>query len=406
MLSKKQINKKFTELSNFSKNFLKMKNKILIKRKRETDIFDGFLFKFLYSQKTKTHDDITKQLNSFKKKNIHRSSYEERLKLIDDKFLLEYYKYLNDKIDELFYKDTNTCFIPIIAYDGSKGTAYATTKNTPIKKNKKNSTITFLNMGFFNVSYNDPSFLKLLEHKNERKGSIDIIKTMNNGKQSIYVSDRGFYGLEHFNSIAKTNNFFVCRTRNNCLLINKNKIDYNVNINTEYLKKIRIINYTINNNKYYLATNLSESLYQTQDIIDMYSKRWSVEEYFKYIKNNMKMDQIKDKNWDSIKSSIYMNFIISKLTYLIFNIYVKKLIKDNNHTLNKTRITKDLFDSFIIRFIYGKNFSNRYLIKFFRDSIIIITTNRGNTNVRVGMFPNTKWYIKSYFKKFIIDEKD
>ena len=407
MLSKKIINKKFQMLSNFSKKFLEKKNKELVKRKKETDIFDGFLFKLLCSQKYKTHDDATKQLNEYKNKTTHRSSYEDRMKLIDDNFLLEYYEYINVKIDELFYNNKCNCSnMPIIAYDGSKGTGYASIKDSPIKNNKNNATSTFLNMGFFNVTYNVPVMINLLDHKNERKGSIDMINYMNNGKPSILCSDRGFYGLEHFNSIAKTNNYFVCRMRKNCLFIDENKTDYITNINKEYLKELRIINYTIKNNKYYLATNLPKSLYQTNDIIEIYGKRWSIEEYFKYIKNNMKMDQIKEKNWNSIKASIYMNFIISKIVYLIFNIFAKKLIKNNNHTLNKTRITKDLYDSLIVRFIYGEKLSERFLIKFFKTSIIVITTNRGDSNIRIGFFPYTKWYIKGYFKKHIIEEKD
>ena len=404
MLSKKQINKNFQILSNFSKKFLENKNKELIKRKKETDIFDGFLFKLLCSQKYKTHDDVTIQLNKYKNKTTRRSSYEERMKLIDDKFLLEYYKYINIKIDELFYNDRN--IMPIIAYDGSKGTGYASINNSPIKNNKNNATSTFLNMGFFNVSYNDPVMMNLLDHKNERKGSINIINNLNNNNPSIFCSDRGFYGLEHFNSIVQTNNYFVCRMRNNCLLIDENKTDYMVNINKEYLKELRIINYTIKENNYYLATNLPKSLYKTEDIIDIYKKRWSIEEYFKYIKNNMKMDQIKDKDWNSIKASIYINFIISKIVYLIFNIFKKKLIKNNNHTLNKTRITKDFYESFIIRFVFGEKFTERFLVKFFKTSIIIITTNKGESNIRIGIFPYTKWYIKGYFKKYIIEEKD
>ena len=51
MFSNKFINKNFRLLSEKSKKFLEEKNKILVKRKKETDIFDGFLFKLLHSQK-------------------------------------------------------------------------------------------------------------------------------------------------------------------------------------------------------------------------------------------------------------------------------------------------------------------------------------------------------------------
>lgn len=88
----------------------------------------------------------------------------------------------------------------------------------------------------------------------------------------------------------------------------------------------------------------------------------------------------------------------------MFNIFVEKKIKKNNRTLNKTSITKDFYDMFIVRFIYGKKLSGRFLNKFFKSAIMVITTNRGDSNIRIGIFPYTKWYVKGYFKKYVIEE--
>ena len=170
MLSNKLINRNFRILSEKSKCFLEEKNKILVKRKKETDIFDGLLFKLLYSQKRVTQDDVMKEINEFKNKFIDRTSYLDRSKLISEDFLCDYFKFLDKEINDIFFKErcNNTYILPVISADGTKSIAYHSSKNKPSKKKNKNDTFTFLNMGMFNITYNEPCLLTSIEHKNER----------------------------------------------------------------------------------------------------------------------------------------------------------------------------------------------------------------------------------------------
>ena len=403
MFSNKLINKNFMLLSKKSKLFLEEKNKILVKRNKETNIFDGFIFKLLYSQKRVGQIDVVKEINDFKHKFTDRSCYLDRTKLITEDFLCDYFKFLDEGINNIFYKDQrlNTTILPVVSCDGSKSIAYYSSKNKPSKKKNKNDTFTFLNMGMFNVTYNEPCLLKPVEHKNERKAMLDNLN--NNSNPTIYVSDRGFQAEYLFNKLNNNGDYFICRLRSNSLVIDKSIINDEYYVNMSDIPNVRIINYKINDNDYYIATNVPKFMYNINDILNIYHKRWIVEEYFKYIKNNMKMDNFSEKDWMKIKASIYCNLIISKLTYLIQNIFIKK-IKNKNQTINKASLTRDLYKKFLIRFIFNLKFSERFLIKFFKIAIDIIITHLDISNPRRSMFPYTKWYIKGYHKKYILEE--
>ena len=70
----------------------------------------------------------------------------------------------------LFFKNkSDSLIIPCISTDGTKSIAYYSSKNKPSNKKNKNDTFTFLTMGMFNVTYNEPVLLKTVDHKNERK---------------------------------------------------------------------------------------------------------------------------------------------------------------------------------------------------------------------------------------------
>lgn len=403
MFSNKFINKNFRLLSEKSKKFLEEKNKILVKRKKETDIFDGFLFKLLYSQKYVGHLDVTKEINDFKNKFTDRTCYSERSKLISEDFLNDYFLFLDNEINNLFFKNRNdSLIIPCISTDGTKSIAYYSSKNKPPNKKNKNDTFTFLTMGMFNVTYNEPVLLKTVDHKNERRAMLDNL--IDNNIPNIYVSDKGFQDNRLFKTVSDNNDYFICRLRDNSLIINKDIIEGEYNVNTN-IPNTRVVNYKMNNNNYFIITNIPSLVYSYTDIKNIYHKRWIVEEYFKYIKTTMKMNNFIERDWNSIKTSIYCNLIISKLVYFIKNIFSKK-IKNKNQIINKVALTKDIYKKFLIRFIFNSKFSERFLIKFFKVSINIIVTHLDISNPRKGMFPYTKWYIKGYGKKYILEEND
>jgi hypothetical protein len=111
-------------LSECSYEFINNQNKLYIKRERETILFDALAFKMMYTQKETGQDLVTNKLNKFKNASIERSWYVDRTKLIDEQLLTSYYSFLDNKINELFYKTNNTSY-QVWAVDGTKANAYS-----------------------------------------------------------------------------------------------------------------------------------------------------------------------------------------------------------------------------------------------------------------------------------------
>ena len=176
---------------------------------------------------------------------------------------------MDEKINSLFYKNKDVPY-QICAVDGTKTNAYASTHNHTFKSTKRQDIFTFLNIGFFNVSHNDPYLLRSVDHKNERKAFYDNINT--NSTPTIYVTDKGFMDYDMFSQINKTNNYFVCRIRDNSLIINKTKNEQIIN-NYNGINFLRVINYKINDKYYHIITNVPSSMYTYDEIKNIYHKR-------------------------------------------------------------------------------------------------------------------------------------
>ena len=387
------MNDNLIKLAAMSYNFINSHSSDIITRQRKTTIHDAIAYKLLYTQKDKTQLDVTAQLNYFKDTKINRVTYDSRAKSLDNTFLLSYYHFLEDSINKLFPSNNA---IPIIAVDGTYGAAYATTKNQNMNPTKSKDIFKFLNIGFFNISDNTPMLLESSDIKSER--SCLITKMFNFKDNTIFICDRGFYSGEVIDTFFNNNQLFICRLNKNSLLIDNQQQDHSANVNNN---NVRIINYITNGNEYHLITNLSIE-YTKSDIQQLYKRRWDIEEYFKYIKHNYKMSTMFERDWESIKSAVISNLIVSKLVYLIISINKDK--EKDNKRINKNFLTRQVFSQFLLKFIYNKELTDSYVITFLTTAINIIQSHIGCSNSRTSKYPYTKWYIKSYYKKYIYEE--
>ena len=128
--------------------------------------------------------------------------------------------------------------------------------------------------------------------------------------------DRGYMGQNLFNNIHITNNYFLCRLRGNLKWFknvnntNIDKIDpddYYVDVNYENLKKIRIIKYIINENEFYLGTNIDDKInFDKEKLKDIYNRRWKVEENFKLLKGSTNIKKIMCVNILILKKVLFV----------------------------------------------------------------------------------------------------
>ena len=122
----------------------------------------------------------------------------------------------------------------------------------------------------------------------------------------------------------------------NTKLNNKKSDDFLTKVDN---MKVRIIKYEINKNKYILITNLFSMSYEA--IKDLYFDRWSVEEYFKYVKQNFNFSNFNEKKLDSIKKTIYAQLIVTKIVNIIT--YLCKKYKTKNSSLKKYSLKKSIY---------------------------------------------------------------
>jgi len=390
MYTNKYIYKSFKELSKLSNSFLINNQYAYINRVKKTSILEGFAFKSYYTDKTMTQESVASRINEFNNTNYHRTSFSKRSNSLPDELFIDYYNYINEKINILFPK--NIMPIQLISCDGTHSNSY--------NKSSKCGIIDSISMGFFNITYNEPSFLTQLNHKNERKGFISNLKnTENSDIKNIYVMDRGFQDKKMFAELATSDKLFVCRSRESVIF-------KGIDTDDIYVKNVRYVKYFINNIEYILATNISKDIMSINELKNIYARRWDVEEYFKFVKHNMKMDCFSQKKLDSIKTSIYANLIMSKIVYLIFNLYKHKC--KVNQIINKAFLTSELYSTFLLKFVYNKKFSERFLIKFFKNSIKFSPTNKGKNicNPRTCKMPYKKWGKKQHTQKLVKDKKN
>jgi hypothetical protein len=182
----------------------------------------------------------------------------------------------------------------------------------------------------------------------------------------------------------------VCRLRNNTILNNKLENDF---ITKSANNIIRIVKYNINKNNYILATNMINI--NREKIEELYFKRWSIEEYFKYIKRNFNFSNLNETKLESIKKTICAQLIITSIAFAVTFLYNKYNKIKSIYVINKSVLINGLFDSLLIKIFLLKINKNTFSV--ILDVIIKIThTNKGKTIPIICNRPGFKWYLKKY----------
>jgi hypothetical protein len=343
-------------------------------RVKKTSIRDALLYKLLLTQKTASGQSVTNNINYFKKYDTLKSSI-SRVSLIEreQQIPVSYYKELYNSIHTIIKtKYVNNNKPQIIGVDGTYNNSYYSF-GTGMMANK------CLSIGFFNCTLNMPVNLQISPKKSEKcaiKNNINLL-----GSNSIVVLDKGYISYQLFDQLHECKLKFVCRITEPVYLNKKSNM-------------YRYVEYKINNNNYYLITNLiNEKKYTTNALADIYHSRWKIEEYYKFIKSSITYDTIRQKQLDSIIKTTYAVLIVSQLTYLFAHIFSK-----NNKIVNKTSLTKGIYEHFLLKIIYENKFSKSYIRSFINIYINLINTTLNVSRPRICKNTNCKWYQKSFQK--------
>lgn len=393
---KNKLINKFLNLSKNIKKILDENDYVCGKRIRKTKIVDGFVFNLLHGQKNISQQLATSKLNKMKGNvNINRSSYNDRYKQIPASLYERIYIMINDFYNNNFAdKYTRTVF----AVDCTQTLLNKHFSEEGFKLNKNKDSVNAFVLGVYNITNNIPVSLLLTQQKSERTAFIEYLDTGVNAKNNIYTFDRGYLGHKFFNQLTQKEIFFVCRLRENMKIIPKNSNDTVVDFNGT---QIRVIKYIIDKVTYYLGTNLMDKNEYSIDILkQIYANRWSIEEYFKYIKTNTNFANIKANKKEDLIKSISGHLIVSRIINLLVQIMGPN--KNNKELIiNKKLLTEGFYEDFIYRFFYSHKLSSRTFREFIKNYGKYITTNKGEHVVRKSSIPYSKWYIKTHYNKFI-----
>lgn len=183
------------------------------------------------------------------------------------------------------------------------------------------------------------------------EAAVHDVKALDNlyiENEAIYLMDKGyidFYRL--FNLIHKKNAFFVTRAKENMLFETVSTVTVDqttgviaderikltgVRTSSWYPEELRMITYEdySTNNVYRFLTNNFE--YEPLMISELYRERWSVELFFKWIKQHLHIKSF----YGTSENAIYTQIWIAVCTYLLLAYAKKKMhINQSLHIISK-----------------------------------------------------------------------
>jgi len=299
------LNKIFSSADKDIRKFIYKKSNIKT-RNTKLSFTDAFIYSLEYCKHNKTKIDIVNEFNIQRNENsengcynvISRTAfYEKEIKIPSEYYLDVYHKIL--KIyNENFNKNLEN---KLIAVDG-------TYNNTNVY-NIKGYLETSLNMGFFDIEGDIPIDLTFngIRNKNNELNTLReyILENKDKFKNVILVLDRAYCSYEFLTFLNSHKIKYVIRFRNNCKKIPKGeRVIKFINHTTETIPNDDIENKTINGkkfksitlktvNKYILVTNIKKNDFDDDKIKDFYNKRWNIEVFFKIIKSNFKLGDLR-----------------------------------------------------------------------------------------------------------------
>ena len=351
----------------------------------------AFLYRFMYSKKDKSFDNITSFLNHRFDVDFKRQSYSSKEGNISSKV----YDDILTGIINLSIDMSNKHNTKLVAVDG--------TYNINHKYNEQ------LNVGYFDTTNNIFHKIDCNLRKNNEPLSVQkfIEKNVDLFRDKILVFDRAYHSKSFYNFLNDNDLSFIIRIKNNAVIKNLTKFRV-IKMSFQSTKSLIAPKSKHKNGELLVAslekcmvlTNIKSSI--TDDkILEYYHLRWNIEVKFKLLKQNFKFAVQKEHNNDCIKKNIMCDLILMNIVHLISYIASEKY---------NTQIINGIYDHLIYDIINGE-LSTEKILKFIKKYIVIKKNAKERTFPRVSKLPFSKWYVKGYsiytqFKKILEALKD
>lgn len=156
----------------------------------------------------------------------------------------------------------------------------------------------------------------------ERVAAIDHCKSLQSLgilEGAVLVFDRGYYSESMFRYFSEHGYFCVMRLKENFKLSRNCKGDSVsfLSFDDEVLLQVRVLAIDLGNGTTeYLATNLFDPSYTQIDFKELYFLRWSIEQKYNELKNQLLLEEFNGATAVSIEQEFYINLLYSNLVSL------------------------------------------------------------------------------------------
>lgn len=195
----------------------------------------------------------------------------------------------------------------------------------------------------FTIGFSDLPF-SIKFHKDQNMISEDlalgdILKQHTCCKNDIAVFDRGMKDRNVMKGLSENQQYFITRIyKNSKFVLVKNTKEINLNYEDEKIqllssKKVHLFDKTkkipvvfrliegvlkANNEKILFLSNLPEE-FNEESIAEIYKNRWQIEQFFRFIKQEMNFKHFFSRQWNGIKVMSYVILIAS----ILLLVYIK-----------------------------------------------------------------------------------
>jgi hypothetical protein len=209
----------------------------------------------------------------------------------------------------------------LIAIDGSLIDAVLTMHWADYRKGSKKAKV---HVGF-DLNHSIPRKIFLSDGKGAERPFVSMI--LSPGQTGVL--DRGYQAHNNFDLWQAENKYFVCRikAKTRKTLIKANEINPGSHVFYDSIvllgtsgvnqtkKQLRLVGYTVNRKKYWLATNRYDL--SAEQIAYIYKLRWEIEKFFAWWKRHLKVYHLIARS----EHGLMVQILAGLITYLLLAIY-------------------------------------------------------------------------------------
>lgn len=165
---------------------------------------------------------------------------------------------------------------------------------------------------------------EITKHFNERKAAVSMLRSVRSGDTLVF--DRGYYSKDLLRSVDDAHAFGVWRLKRNAF---KGTRSFFNSCKTEAMclilgVKSRLLKYFINGKTYVCLTN--DPSLTREEVKSVYASRWRVEESFKRLKSNLKLEKAHART-----PALYIQEVEARVLLDTITLRLQKKIKEPSY---------------------------------------------------------------------------